>query len=321
MTLEVNKLDSIARIPLVNLPTPMERLKNLESEFKGVKIFMKRDDLGGCRFGGNKERKLEFIMADALKKRCATIVTVGTIQSNHCRSVAAISNKFGMKTELILIKNNSGNPKNESGYSIKELLGAQMHLVKANEVQDKIKDVLKRLKERGKRPYFIEGGGHNVFGVMGYIQAVGELKQQLRSLGILPAYLVLPTGTGSTQAGLIFGKKLFNLDIQIIGISVSRSKKRCISEISNIIRKAEKYLKINLGNFNNDIRVFDDYIGRKYGIPTKKGMGALRLLAEIEGLIVDPIYNAKALAGMFDLISKSMIKGNIIFLNTGGFEA
>ena len=312
------KLEKIPRINYCFLPTPLEKLNNISKLYKS-EVFMKRDDLTGHCFGGNKERKLEFIMADALKRKATIIVTVGTLQSNHCRMTAAFSNRFGLKVELILIENEK--IKNEGNYFLCKLMGAKIHTVKVNEVKDEIAELLNNLRDKGEKPYFIEGGGHNVLGTIGYVYAIKELMNQTKEREISPDFLVLPTGTGTTQAGLILGKKLFDHNIEIIGISVARNKERCVSEITNIIKKTEQYLNTDSECYNPHIKVYDDYVGEGYGIPTKESLNVLRLMAEKEGLIIDPIYNAKAMAGMFDLISKGRLKGTIVYLNTGGLPA
>ena len=313
------ELNCVAPVGWANLPTPLEKLYNFDNVFNAVTIFMKRDDLTGHCFGGNKERQLEYIMADALNKKATVIVTVGTLQSNHCRMTTAFANKLGMKTELILIKNQKGESFDKDGnYFLNKLMGAKIHLAKVNEVQKTIDDILDLLVKKNECPYFIEGGGHNIFGALGYLFAMKELKKQSKEMGISLDYLVLPVGTGTTQAGLILGKWIFGLKTNIIGISVSRKKKRCVEEIFSIINNTLKYLKLRNVDLGQYINVCDDYIGRRYGVPSEEGTNALQLLAKQEGLIVDPIYNAKAIAGMFDLISNSTLKGNVIYLNTGG---
>ena len=322
MNFHNSELNSIPRIAFANLPTPLDKLNNFIGQYSNAVIYMKRDDLTGQCFGGNKERKLEYIMADALQNKATVLVTVGVLQSNHCRLVTAISNKLGLRSELILINNNETEEIiNEGNFFLNNLMGAKIHIVRIDEVQDKIKNVLQNLRDNGEQPYFIEGGGHNVFGAIGYVFALRELKKQIEEMGLLVSYLVLPTGTCTTQAGLILGKRLFGLDIEIIGISIARNKNRCVTDIETIIKKTEVYLNLESTGYVTDIIVYDEYIGKRYGIPTKEGLDLLRVMAEKEGLIIDPIYNAKALAGMFDLISKGVLKGNIIYLNTGGLPA
>src|SRR3989344_5654184 len=264
--MQENSLASIDRLRLANLPTPLEKMANLSGHVKSAVIYMKRDDQTGHCFGGNKERKLEFILADALKKKASVIVTVGAVQSNHCRATAALSNRMGFKTELILIRSEREKESEKEGnYLLDELMGATIHLVKTDQVQHKIDEVLNCLRQRGERTYFIEGGGHNPLGAISYIYAIKELKAQANGTGETINYLVLPTGTGTTQAGLILGKAMFAWDIKIIGISVSRNKERCISEISAVIRKTEERFKLGDLDFDLDeeIVVYDEYVGER----------------------------------------------------------
>jgi len=313
----IKKLHTTRRLKVAHLPTPLEELDAISRRFKGARIMMKRDDLTGHSFGGNKERKLEFIMADVLQKKATTAVTIGTIHSNHCRLTTAFCSKLGIKTELILIKEN-GRLKRAGNYFLDALLGAKIHTVSVKRVGEKIQSVLRGLRKRGEKPYFIEGGGHNVLGVVGYVNALKEIKQQAEKMNIKPDYVVVPVGTGTTQAGLILGAALFNFDVKIIGISVGRRKKRCLDEISAVIKPTERYLGFRNISRNNRICVYDDYIGKGYGIPTKASVKTIQLLAETQGALIDPIYNAKAFAGMLDLISKKILRGTIVYLNTGG---
>ncbi len=304
-----------------SLPTPLEKLSNI-SKMYSCELYVKRDDLTGQSFGGNKERKLEFIMADALRTRATVIVTVGTLQSNHCRMTTALANKLGLKTELILIADPAEERTGQDGnHMLFRLMHAGIHMVHVSRVKDKIVEVLDNLRNRGETPYFIEGGGHSVSGTLGYIFAVEEVKKQTEAMQISPDYVVVPTGTGTTQAGLILGTRLFEYDIEIIGISVSRDRAQCCSAIADIAKRTDEYLGIDSVDYRRHIKVSDAYIGGGYGIATAEGMNALKLMAENEGLIVDPVYNAKAVAGMFDLISTGRLKGVAIYLNTGGLPA
>jgi len=311
------KINDVPRINSCFLPTPLERLNNVSHIYK-KNIFMKRDDLTGHCFGGNKERKLEFIMADAIKQKATVIVTVGTINSNHSRMTSAFANKLGLKTEIIAIEKEKIQSKKEGNYFLCELMGIKIHKVKVNEVKYKTEELMNHLKNIGEKPYFIEGGGHTVLGTISYIKAIEEFKKQIKEMEISPDYIILPTGTGTTQAGLILGCRLFDFNVEIIGISIARNKQKCREEITSIIKKTESYLEIKHENYQADIKIFDGYIGSGYGIPTEESIKTVKMLAEKEGAIIDPIYNAKAMTGMLDLILKQKISGTIIYLNTGG---
>jgi len=312
-----NKIGDISKIDSCFLPTPIERLNNI-SELYGKSVYIKRDDLTGHFFGGNKERKLEYIMADAMNENASVVVTVGSPSSNHNMITTGFANKLGLKTELIVIKKENMNNNEICNYNLCKKMGAIIHDVDVDEVKNKIKEVMKNLKEQGEKPYFIEGGGHNVFGTIGYINMVKELKKQIKKLDINPRSIALPVGTATTYAGIYMGCKIFDLDVEIIGISIARDKKRCIEEIENIIRKTEEYLELNEFTYDTKIKIHDEYIGEGYGIPSEEGEKTIKILAEKEGLVLDPIYNGKAMTGSLDLISKGKVEDPMIYLHTGG---
>jgi len=312
------KIEEFKRINSCFLPTPIHRLNNF-SDLLESNIFMKRDDLTGNFFGGNKERKLEYIMADAISKKSTTIVTVGSVTSNHNRITAGFANRIGLKTELIIIEKENINTLENWNYKLCKKLGAEIHIVKKNEVKEKIKNVIKNVEKKGEKPYFIEGGGHNILGTISYIEMVRELFHQMKYLELIADYIVLPVGTGTTYAGIIMGCKIFNYEnVKVIGISIARDKKRCIEEISAIIKDTEENLKTKICDYSSNINIYDNYIGDGYSIPTKKSKNAIKIIAEKEGIILDPIYNGKALSGLIELISDKKINGNIIYINTGG---
>ena len=312
------EVEEFKRINTCFLPTPIQRLNNLSIMFKS-NIFMKRDDLTGNFFGGNKERKLEYIMADVVSKKSTTIVTVGTVTSNHNRITTGFANRLGLKTELIIIEKDNIKTDENWNFKLCKIFGAKTHLVKPDQVKDKIKQVLKKLKEKGEKPYFIEGGGHNSLGLISYIEMTRELMQQMEIFEIKPDYIVLPVGTGTTYAGILMGCKIFNYNgIKPIGISIARNKNRCIEEIKSVIKETEKQLKNQVFDYSSKIKIFDEYIGKGYGHPTKKSEKTIKTLAEKEGILLDPIYNSKAMSGLIDLVSNKKIDGDIIYINTGG---
>lgn len=306
------------KIGFCNLPTPLEDLENVSRIMGLKKLCIKRDDTTGPIFGGNKARKLEYLLFQALKKNADTIVTVGSIHSNHAMLTTAAANKLKLKTELILIGEPPGKP---SGNLLLNLfLGAETHFVKPEEVKEKINNLLNELKNKGRTPYFIPGGGHSLHGTLAYINFFKELKKQWGKKK-KPDYLLTATGTGSTQAGLILGNKIFGWEnLKIIGISISRPKKRCKKIIKKSIKEARTRLNPDLKIPDKEIRVYDDFIGEGYGIPNKKTIEAMKFLAKNEGIILDPIYTGKAFEGLLNLINKDVIpkEETGIFLHTGG---
>jgi D-cysteine desulfhydrase len=185
------KLKNISKINFALLPTPLEKLTRLSNKYK-INLFMKRDDLTGHCFGGNKERKLEYIFSDAISKKAKTIITVGALQSNHCRMTSVFANKYNLKTELILIKNEKMS-QNGGNYFLNKLAGANINIVNSDEVKDKINELISLHQKEGNNPYFIEGGGHNELGTIGYIFAIKELKDQLDKIKLTPNFIILPT--------------------------------------------------------------------------------------------------------------------------------
>lgn len=312
------KLEEIPRIKSAFLPTPLEYLPRLSKKFGNCRIWMKRDDLTGHCFGGNKERKLEYILADAVSKNADAAVTVGAIQSNHCRMTAAMALRLGMKPVLILIEEENGKTPDipEANHFLDVFMGSTIHLVKKNAVQEKIDSVMAQLRTEGKNPYFIEGGGHNALGAMGYANAFFEIAGQLGEIGEKADHIIVAAGTGTTYAGLFAGAMLDGFKGELHGISVARNKERCSTEIKDILQKMTPILDLPL--FPDAFPVYDEYVGDGYGILYNECIESMNLLAQEEGTMLDPVYNAKTFYGMTDLIRKGRVRGNIVYINTGG---
>lgn len=311
------KLEDIPRIKSAFLPTPLEYLPRLSEKFKGCRIWMKRDDLTGHCFGGNKERKLEYILADAIAKKAGSVVTVGAVQSNHCRMTAAMARRLGLDASLILIEGENPEPElPEANHFLDIFLGAEIHFVKKDAVQEKIDSVMNDLQAKGKNPYFIEGGGHNELGAMGYVNAFNEIEKQMAEAGEKADHIIVAAGTGTTCAGIAAGMALASSLNTLHCISVARKKERCTAEISIILEKMIPLLGFSLSP--EPFKVYDEYVGDGYGILYEECVKSMRLLAEEEGCILDPVYNAKAFHGMIDLIGKNAVRGNVIYVNTGG---
>jgi 1-aminocyclopropane-1-carboxylate deaminase/D-cysteine desulfhydrase-like pyridoxal-dependent ACC family enzyme len=231
---------------------------------------------------------------------------------------ASLARKLNMDVELVLISNSQKETSIvEANYFLNKIMGANIHLVKSKEVRDKIKNLLADLEAKNKRPYFIEGGGHNPLGVAGYALAIKELNKQMEKEDIKADYIFLPTGTGTTHAGLLAGKEIYGFDPKIVGISIARQLERCLNETVMAIDGFFELLKKEF-NTDMDISIYDKYIGKSYGNLTDEAIKAIRLLAQTEGIVLDPVYNAKAFAGMLDRIKRKKITGNIIYLLTGG---
>mgnify|MGYP000126621919 CR=1 FL=1 len=307
------------RYKLITLPTPLEKAMRLSKELN-VDLYIKRDDVMELALGGNKARKLEFILGDALSKGCDTLITRGAFHSNHARLTAAAGRKAGLDVYLVLTP--PGSPKLQGNVLLDNLLGAKIVYAESYEEADKTMNMLaKELREKGNKPYIIPGGGAFPYGVLGYVTASLEIVQQLYSLGKRPQYIVHATGTGATQAGLVLGMKLLGLDdVEIIGISISRKSKEAKERVSHLVNETARLLNVDVKVDPEEITVFDNYIFGGYAVVTKEVVDVMKSIAKKEGLVLDPVYTAKAMIGLIDLINKGYIKKNstVVFIHTGG---
>jgi len=319
------------RVPLAFLPTPLEYAENLTKLLGGPKIFFKRDDCTGLAFGGNKARKLEFVMADVLEKNTDIVITIGGLQSNWARQTAAAAKKLGMETILVL---NGEEPEEYQGNLLLDrILGCDIRFKPYKDEEEQREEAgetpitgefAEEVKRNGKIPYIIPLGASNPVGNLGYINAIKELKEQSKKSSIDINYVVSAVGTGGTQAGIELGLRLFKMSAKSYGISASRHVKPKSQEIADLCNQTIKYFELECGQFSPDeIAVNYDYIGKGYAIPTDKCTEAVRTVAQTEGIILDPVYTGKAMAGLIDLIKKGKFKkdDNIIFVHTGGGPA
>lgn len=312
------------RVRLAHLPTPLELMPRLTEHFGGPTLYVKRDDCTGLGMGGNKTRKLEFLMADAIKEGADTILTQGAVQSNHCRQSAAAAAKLGMKC-ILLFENrvteaddayfNSGNVLLDRIYGAAILeydAGTDMNAALA-EAADKV-------RREGGKPYVIPGGGSSKVGALGYANCALELVAQANDTGVKIDHIIHATGSAGTQGGLVTGLKVINAQIPVLGIGVSAAKEEQETRVFNLAEETADFLGVPGGVSRSDIVANDEYIGEGYGIPTQGMLDAVHLAARMEGLLFDPVYSGKALDGMFDLITKGHFGKNdtLVFIHTGG---
>lgn len=313
-------LDSLPRIKLAALPTPLDELPRLSADLH-IRVLMKRDDLTGFALGGNKARKLEFLLADAVQQGADTLVTSGGPQSNHARTTAAAARKAGMKCKLLFF----GKPPKEANGNLllDELLGAETEYAGTddkNETERLLGGVVESLKTRGRKPYLIPAGGSSALGCASYILAVGELLEQLGTLRVKPDWIFITTGSCGTHAGVLAGTKFFGSTIPIYGISVSRSKAECVVRIPSLVAKTAELLEHPLPIAGSDVIVNEDYLGPGYALITPGARDAIYKVAQLEGIFLDPVYTGKTMAGMIDLVQRGEIKrgATVVFWHTGG---
>lgn len=320
--------DKIPRTHLTNLPTACNKMNNMTKALGGPDIYIKRDDVMELAHGGNKTRKLEFALAEAQKMGAKAVVTQGGLQSNHVRQTVSGAAKVGLEVHVIL-----SNPVPEmkeqlmesGNYLMDQLMGAHIHLAGPEGRGPVVKKVLTDLTAEGKNPYNIPAGASNAIGSMGYVNAGRELIKQWNDMGISPSHIFTATGSCGTAAGLLMGLRYFgNTTTKVVAVSVSSPAERLETRIREILNDASDMLGVDQ-NFvkNDDIHVNDAYFGKAYGYPTEAGIAALRMTAEKEGILLDPVYTSKAMSCVIDLIKTNTLNNakDIVFLHTGGAPA
>jgi D-cysteine desulfhydrase family pyridoxal phosphate-dependent enzyme len=312
------------RFPILWGETPLEPLPRFAEAIGAKSVWVKRDDLTGLAFGGNKLRKLEYLLGEAQAEGCDLVITGGSPQSNHARLTAAAARKAGMEVWLCFAGKRWGEW--QGNLLLDHIMGSKCYLTGAYGSDGLFLAMQKKAEEarsQGKKPYVIPVGGSTGTGDFGYFRAWKEMERQRERLH-LPLFdeIYVAVGTGGTLAGLLCGQMLAQVDTWLIGISVWESKQWVETEIrrlaGQLLRKIGKETEVSL----DAVKIFDDYIGRKYGVPSLDGNEAIRLLAQTEGLFADPVYTGKALAGLIDRVRSGQAKGkNILFWHTGGTPA
>ncbi len=309
-------------------PTPFEAMPRLSKNLGGnVNLFVKRDDLlPGCA-GGNKTRKLEFCIADALDKGADSIITCGAIQSNHCRLTLAWSKKEQLDCHLILEERVEGSyNKDASGNNLlyKLLEPKSMRVVKGgSDMLAEMEAKASELRSQGKSPYIIPGGASNAIGALGYAACAAEILNQINEMQLSIDHIVLPSGSAGTHAGMVTGMTGMNANIPISGINVSREKNIQQDLVYKLAQETVQKLGIKNELYQSDINCFDEYVGPGYSIPTEGMAEAVELFARNEAILLDPVYSGKAAAGLIDLVRNNHFEkdSNILFLHTGGSPA
>jgi L-cysteate sulfo-lyase len=320
----------LARFPRVHfahLPTPLEPMPNLSRRLGGPRLYVKRDDCTGLATGGNKTRKLEFLLADALAQGADTLITHGAVQSNHVRQTAAAACRYGLRCEALLERRVPGHgPAYEATGNVllDRLCRARLRFVPADTDMDAAcAEVAEEVRARGGRPYLIPGGGSNPVGALGYVNAALELLQQANDRDLRIDCVVVGTGSTGTQGGLVCGLEGAKAGIDVLGICVRRPADVQIEAVLRTASATAEHLGIRDGIDRARIMANGDYVGEGYGLPTADTIEAIRLAAETEGLLLDPVYTGKAMAGLIDLCRKGFFRSdqNVVFLHTGGSAA
>ena len=312
------------RIFLAHLPTPLERLDRLSKELGGPEIWIKRDDCTGLSTGGNKTRKLEFLMAEALAQGADTIITQGATQSNHARQTAAFADKLGLACH-ILLEDRTGS--NDANYNLNgNVLLDHLHGATTSkraggmDMAAEMEVLASRLQGEGRKTYIIPGGGSNPTGALGYVNCAFELVSQANDRGLVIDHVVTATGSAGTQAGLVTGLKALNSGIPLLGIGVRAPKEKQEENVFALAQRTAEKLGCPGVVARGDVVADSSYVGAGYGIPREDTLEAITMFAQLEGILLDPVYSGKGAAGLIDHVRKGRFtKGQrIVFLHTGG---
>ena len=320
-------LSRFPRVSLAHLPTPLEHLPRLSAELGGPDIYIKRDDCTGLASGGNKTRKLEFSMGAALAEDADTVITVGAVQSNHVRQTAAAACKLGLKCE-VLLEHRVGDPDddytNSGNVFLDRMYGANLReYPDGTDFDTEMEKIAEEVRAAGGKPYIIPGGASNEIGALGYINCALELVAQANDMGLTIDHIVHATGSAGTQAGMVTGLKAMNCDIPLLGIGVKAPQDEQEQKVFDLAIQTAEFVGAPGIVKREDVVANCNYIGGGYGVPTPEMEAAVLLLARLEGILADPVYSGKGLAGLFDLVRKGFFEGakNIVFLHTGGSAA
>ena len=321
-------LATFPRRGYVQAPTPLEALPRFSEALGGkVNVFIKRDDMLPGTAGGNKTRKLDFCMADALRQGADSIITCGAVQSNHCRLTLAWAVKEGLDCHLILEERVKGSYKPEASGNnfLFQLLGVKSISVVpgGSDMMGEMQKLAETLRAEGKKPYVIPGGASNKIGALGYVSCAEEVLRQLFETGLRIEHMVVPSGSAGTHAGIIAGMIGNNAGIPVTGIGVNRKKEAQQAAVLKLAQETLDYIGTGVTMPAEAVVAFDDYVGPGYSLPTDGMVEAVKLLASTESILLDPVYSGKAMAGLIDLVRKDYFPegSNVLFLHTGGSPA
>ena len=317
-------MDTLPRLKLAHLPTVVEFMPRISEFLGGPKLYVKRDDQTGLASGGNKTRKLEFLLAEAIERGAKTLITTGAVQSNHCRQTAAAAARYGMDCILVLA---GSQPKSGTGnLLLDQLCGAEIVWAGSGQRDEILHEVYQDAQQNGRYPYLIPYGGTSPTGAAGYVYAVQELLEQwphTSPSGAMPEWIVFASSSGGTHAGLVVGAKAYDYPGRVLGISIEETADILKDRVARLATTTATQVGINLHFQAEDILVNADYLGDGYGVVSDLEREAILHFARFEGLLLDPVYTGRAAAGLLDLIRKGHLKQDdtVLFWHTGGLPA
>lgn len=309
------------RISLAHLPTPVEKLERLSQTFEGPEIYVKRDDLTGMAKTGNKVRKLEYLVAEALRDGCDLLITCGGPQSNHARATAVAAAKMGLKSHLVL--RNAAGGDLDGNLFLDRLVGAEVTFI-ATQEYERAEEIMARLADehdaKGGKAYVITEGGSNALGALGYVTAIEELSRQAKAQRLEFDHMLCAVGSGGTLAGMLLGRRLYDLKAEILGINVCDDAPYFQNRVFNILAEAKRRFGFEFSMKKSEISVIDGYVGKGYGLSSQEEIDLIKQVARLEGLLLDPVYTGKAMFALRDLIRKGRLQAGekVLFWHTGG---
>jgi L-cysteate sulfo-lyase len=320
-------LSRFPRVRLCHTPTPLEPMPRLSDALGGPRLFVKRDDCTGLATGGNKTRKLDFLMGEALERGADCVVTQGAVQSNHVRQTAAAATRLGLDCVVLLERRV---PDTEQDYEVTgnvfldRLFGAEIRFCGTGDDMNAAAEALgEELASEGRRPYVIPGGGSNPTGALGYVSCAMELLAQAEAMGLRIDHVVHATGSAGTQAGLVAGLEGSSAHVPVLGISVRQPRERQEETVHALAQRTAERLGVAGGIRREAVVADDGFVGPGYGQPTPEMVEAIALVARLEGIPLDPVYSGKGMAGLIGLIKAGRFRGDehVVFLHTGGSAA
>jgi len=325
-------IENLPRIRLGVYPTPLTEAKHLSSILGGPRIFIKREDLSGLALGGNKCRQLEFILAEAKKQGADAVISTASSQSNFCLQLAAAARKLGLKPSFVLVK--GVHIETQGNLLLNNILDSDVEILELTDIREIFGDIVSErmdkvaddLRAQGYKPFIVRHTIPDISAILcsvGWVNAADELIIQLKEQNIGAQYVVLANGGGATQAGLVLGSKYLKANYKVIGISVFRNKDAAVEAVIKYTDAVSDFLGLGMKVMPDEFEVNDSYVGKGYAIPTEECIDAIRLVAQTEGIYLDPVYTGKAMAGLIDLIKKGRFKSTdtIVFIHTGGIPA
>ncbi len=314
----------VNKLPLGFFPTPMVELKRLSRELGGPSLWMKRDDNTGLGMGGNKTRKLEYLLADAIDQGADTIITAGAMQSNHCRQTAAAAASLGLECHLVL----GGEPPDQvnGNLLLDQLFACHIHWAGENRKGEDIPHIVQRLNRSGKNVYVVPYGGSNALGALGFVDAFEELLAQCEGANQPLSHVVFASSSGGTHSGLVLGNAIHGDDIEVIGINIDKEGVGGVPLEEGVLRlanEASAMIEAGVVISKEQVILNSDYVGDGYGMIGDVEIKAMQLTAKLEGILLDPVYTARAMGGLIDLIQREYFKeqDNVLFWHTGGAPA